>query len=225
LTRFLLAAALVFTLPAAAAGQPYLTAAQVDLARLLPPPPIDVGPDMAVVLEAQRTRTPERVAQADADGKEGIFDMFAPVLGPRFVPANLPVLTRVFDRLGDTEETVSAPAKEGFARKRPFMVDPDMHPAIRLSRSGSYPSGHATRVTMDGIVLAAMLPEQRRVIFARMGDYAQSRVIGGVHFPSDIEAGKRAGTAIAAVLFNDPRFAPDFAAARQELRTVMGLPN
>jgi acid phosphatase (class A) len=223
LTRLLFAAALLIAFPAAAADHPYLTPAQVDLARLLPPPPTDNGPDMQAVLEAQRTRTPERVAQADADGREGIYDMFGSILGPRF--ANLPLATTLFERLGDTEEVVSAPAKEGFDRKRPFLVNPNVHPAIRLSKSASYPSGHATRVTMDGIVLAAMIPEYRVPIFARMADYAQSRVIGGVHYPSDIEAGKRAGTAIAAVLFNDPAFAPDFAAARREVRAAMGLPN
>ncbi len=39
--RLLLCAALVFAVPALAANQPYLTPGQVDLVRLLPPPPAD----------------------------------------------------------------------------------------------------------------------------------------------------------------------------------------
>jgi acid phosphatase (class A) len=218
----LLIAALLFALPAFAAEQPYLAPAQVDLLRLLPPPPSD-GPELAQVLEAQRARTPERAAQAAADAQETVFAMFRPVLGERFVAAAAPLATALFDRLGATEESVVGPAKNGFRRKRPFLESPDVQPVVPTSKSGSYPSGHATRVTLEGIVLASMLPERRDAIFARMTDYARSRVIGGVHYPSDIEAGARAGTAAAAVLFDDPAFEADYGPARQQLRAALGL--
>ena len=42
-----------------------------------------------------------------------------------------------------------------------------------------------------------------------------------MHYPSDLVAGKRAGAAMAAVLFTDPGFQADFAAAKAELRGVM----
>ena len=222
--RALLAAALLLAMPAAAQEHPYLTETQLDLARLLPPPP-ENGPELPLVLEAQRTRTPERAAQAAADSVETVFAMFRPVLGDRFSPEAAPLATELFTRLGDTEDAVVDPAKKKFGRQRPFIFSPEVHPAVDTSKSGSYPSGHSTRVTSEGIVLAAMLPEQRGPIFARMTDYAQSRVIGGVHYPSDVEAGKRAGTAMAAVLFDDPAFAADFAAARHQLRTALGYPD
>lgn len=224
MTRLLLVAALLFALPASAAEQSYLAPAQVDLLRLLPPPPSNNGPELAQVLEAQRARTPERAAQAAADARETVFAMFRPVLGDRFEPAAAPLATALFERLGDTEEAVVGPAKAGFARKRPFLESPDVQPAVPTSKSGSYPSGHATRVTLEGIVLASMLPEHRGAIFARMADYAQSRVIGGVHYPSDVEAGARAGTAAAAVLFEDPAFQSDYGPARRQLRAALGLP-
>lgn len=226
MTRLLLAA-LIFALSACAADQSYLQSylapAKVDLLRLLPPPPSDVSPDLAQVLEAQRARTPARVAQAVADAQETVFAMFQPVLGNRFQPAAAPLATTLFDRLGETEDAVAGPAKRVFARKRPFLQSPDVHPALWPSNSGSYPSGHATRVTLEGIVLASMLPERRDAIFVRMADYARSRVIGGVHYPSDIEAGARAGTAAAAVLFDDPAFKADYGPARRQLRAALGF--
>jgi acid phosphatase (class A) len=220
--RLLVLAALCLPLPAAARS--YLTPDQVDLLALLPPPPRDNGPDLAEVLEAQRARTPQRAEQAAADAQETVFDMFRSVLGDRFEPRAAPMATTLFDQLGETEDILTEPIKRAYDRKRPFIVSTDVHPVVPRSRGASYPSGHSTRVTIDGIVLAKMVPERRDAIFARMTDYEQSRVIGGAHFPSDVMAGSLAGTATAAVLFDDPTFMAAYAPARQQLRAALGLP-
>ncbi len=44
-----------------------------------------------------------------------------------------------------------------------------------------------------------------------------------MHYPSDLQAGWRAGTAMAAVMFALPNFRSDFAAARDEVRAALGL--
>ena len=212
---------------AAAAGS-YLAPGQFDLLRLLPPPPAEgsaqAAAEMAEVVALEAARTPARAAQALADVAEGAPDMFGAVLGPALTPERLPLLTALFGRLGETEDAATAPVKRAYARLRPYQANAALHPAAPPSRSGSYPSGHATRSRMAAIVLAAMLPERRDALFARAVDYAESRVIAGLHFRSDILAGMAAGTAIAAVLFNDPAFAADFAGVRQELRDAMGMP-
>ena len=212
---------------AAWAAESYLTAGQIDLMRLLPPPPApgsaQAAAEMAEVVAFEETRTPARAAQALADVAEGPSDMFGAVLGPA-TPGRMPLLTALFVRLGDTEDAATAPVKRAYARPRPYQANPALHPAAPPSRSGSFPSGHAPRSRLGAIVLAAMLPERRDALFARAADYAESRVIAGAHFRSDIVAGMDAGTAIAAVLFNDPAFAADFAGARQELRDALGMP-
>lgn len=228
--RFLLLAALAAPLvtPFGAARAedvvPYVTAANVDLTRLLPPPPPADGPvqaaEIQAVLDAQAT-TPERIAQAVADAKEGVTDMFGAILGPAFDPARLPLATRLFARVGASEDATVDPAKPFFGRVRPWLADSRVKALVPASKSGSWPSGHTTRVTMTAAVLAAMLPERREAIWARAADYAQSRVVGGMHYPSDLEAGQRAGTAMAATLFADAGFQADFAAARTELRAVL----
>jgi membrane-associated phospholipid phosphatase len=43
-----------------------------------------------------------------------------------------------------------------------------------------------------------------------------------VHFPSDVEAGRILGTTLIGMMQLDARFRADLAAARQELRAVLG---
>ncbi|MDU7523689.1 MAG: phosphatase PAP2 family protein [Roseomonas mucosa] len=204
---------------------PYVTARQLDLTVLLAPPPdaavqrIEIDRIIAVQAEA----SPERIAQAVADAKEALFDMFGGILGASLDRATLPRTALLFDRIGASEDATVDPAKPFFGRVRPYLGDPRVKALVPASKSGSWPSGHTTRVTMSAIVLAAMLPEQREAIWERARGYAWSRVIGGMHYPSDLDAGQRAGTAMAAVLLADPAFQADFAAARAELRSAMHL--
>lgn len=222
-------ACLLFAAPAFAAEQSYLTPSQVDLVRLLPPPPTPGSAldraEMEEVVTLGRTRSPERAAQATADANESVADMFGAVLGPRFALGALPLTAKFFEKLAETEETVIGAAKSGFARPRPYLANPALNPVAPRSRSGSYPSGHASRVTVVAVALAAMVPEQRTAIFERASDYAESRVIASVHYRSDIVAGRQAGTAINAVLANDAGFIADFGPARAELRAALGLAN
>lgn len=229
--RFLLmAATLAVVAPSVsvpAAEPAYVTAAQLDLMPFLPSRPVDGSAqdrtDMLEVLALQASRTPARAAQSKADSQETVEAMFANVVGPDFSFAKLPISEALFARIGESEDATVDPIKKIYGRLRPFMANPDVHPSAGISRSGSYPSGHATRVTAMGIVLAAMLPEKHDVIWARMDDYAESRVIGGVHYRSDIEAGRSAGIALAAAIFADAAFRADYAPARVELRYALGM--
>ena len=228
LRRFVLPVMLMLSLPSLAAAQPYVTAAQLDLLHILPPPlPSDspvVRAELQDVLGAQGARTPARAALAVADDTETVYAMFGQLLGDKFTEAALPLTSKLFNRVGDTEEAVNGPAKQGFGRPRPYVLDSAIVPIVRRSSSNAYPSGHATRVTATAIVLATMLPERRAEIWARAQEYAESRLWGGAHILSDVDAGQRAGTALSAVLMNDAAFKAEFDPARAELRKVMGLP-
>jgi acid phosphatase (class A) len=75
-----------------------------------------------------------------------------------------------------------------------------------------------------GLLLSNMLPEFREKIMARSDEYAYNRVVAGVHYPSDIESGKLAATALTAFLLAAPAFQADFAEAKKELRAALKLP-
>ena len=227
--RVFLAALLAAPLatPLAAREPPYLTAQQLDLVSILPPP-VAAGSaadreQRAVVLRAQRSASPERIEQAKRDADESLDTMFAGVLGKALPAAALPATTRLFVRLEETGDAVVAPAKAAFRRVRPWLSDSEIKALVRPSVSGSYPSGHTTHITASSIVMGDLVPEKRDALWARARDYAWSRVIAGMHYPDDLDGGRLAGTAIAVALRDVPAFRADFAAARAELRAFLGL--
>jgi acid phosphatase (class A) len=66
-------------------------------------------------------------------------------------------------------------------------------------------------------VLADLAPGHAQLILARASDYAESRLICGVHYRSDLEAGHVLGTALVAKLMTKPEFVGELEAARAEL--------
>jgi len=201
----------------------------LDLARLLPPPPAEGSPAERVeirdMLAIQAHRTPEESRRAREDSKISIF-RFADALGDPagFSASRLPLTTALFREFGFEARGALRQAKRYYGRRRPFAVEARIHPVDPEPSSASYPSGHSTWATGAGIVLADMIPERRAQILARAGEFAHNRVVGGVHFPSDVRAGQLAGTTIAALLFECPSFEQEEAAAKVELRTALGLP-
>ena len=213
--------------PASAKGAaPFISARDIDLVKLLPPPPANDSAQTKVelgeILTLQVTRTPEMVAQAKADAVENIW-RFADVLGPNFKSENLPQFSAFFSRVVSSEGAVVDPSKNFWQRPRPYQYSDLVKPVVKMTASGSYPSGHATAGTLMGIVLANMVPEKRVEIMARAREYANNRIVGGVHYPSDIEAGRIVGTLIAAHLMMREDFMAGFASAKIELRNQLGL--
>ena len=206
---------------------PFVTREQIDFSKLLPPPPaVDSArqqEEMAVLMRHQKTRTPEQEALAQADVERAVF-RFADVLGPDFTPEKLPLTAAFFATVGRDGASVLDPAKDYFARPRPYVSNPELTPCVRKPHGDSYPSGHSTFATVTAIILAEMVPEKRAQLFERAARYRLNRVLGGVHYPSDIEAGHIAGTVIAAFMLQNEAFTAAFAQAKAETRRVLGLP-
>ena len=95
-------------------------------------------------------------------------------------------------------------AKGAFARPRPFATDPALQPCIERPTNGSYPSGHAAWAEMTGLILANMFPDRKTAIMDRAEEIAWHRVVGGVHYPTDIAAGRESGSSPSAVIAATP---------------------
>ncbi|BAB49769.1 acid phosphatase [Mesorhizobium japonicum] len=207
-------------------AKPFVTNKDIDLTMILPPPPANdsaqTKAELGEVLTLQVTRTPEMVAGAVADSEENVW-RFANVMGPNFNKEKLPKFSAFFDRVVETEGAVVDPAKDVWKRPRPHQLSDLVKPVVKLSSSGSWPSGHATVGTMMGIILADMVPEKRAEIMARAAEYAHNREIGGIHYASDVEMGKISGSVIAAVLLNRDDFKAEYEVARAELRSDLGM--
>jgi acid phosphatase (class A) len=87
----------------------------------------------------------------------------------------------------------------------------------------AYPSGHGTTGYLEGLVLTLIIPEKRDAILARADDYAHSRLVCGVHYPSDVVASKYVAYATMGIMMNNPQFKRELAAAKSEVRSVLGL--
>jgi acid phosphatase (class A) len=200
----------------------------VELSNLLPPPPaagsIAAQHDLQVVLATQQARTASDMAEAKADSERSVF-RFADVLGPGLQPKTLPKTVAFFKRTTSFDKDEVKEAKNYWRHPRPADVSSQVHPlAKEKPNDWSYPSGHATFGYTTAVLLANMVPEKRAAIFARADIYAQHRIVMGAHFPSDVEAGRLAGTVIAADIMQDPSWKQDYEMARLELRHALGLP-
>ena len=208
-------------------AKPYADATEVNLLMLLPPPPANDSAQMKAelgeILTIQVTRTKEMEARAIADAKENIWRFSDAVDDPKFAPANLPKVAAFFDRVIATEAAVVDPAKDVWKRPRPHLYSDLVRPVVPLSKSGSYPSGHATVGTLMGIELANMLPEKRAAIMERAWEFGHNREVGGIHYASDIEMGRISGTTIAHAISAHPDFRQEFEDAKAELRGALGL--
>ncbi|ESY99678.1 phosphatase PAP2 family protein [Mesorhizobium sp. LNHC209A00] len=207
-------------------AKPFITNKDVDLTMILPPPPAndsaETKAELGEVLTVQVTRTPEMEARAIADAEENVW-RFADVMGPNFNKDKLPKFCAFFDRVVETEGAVVDPAKDVWKRPRPHQLSDLVKPVVKLSSSGSWPSGHATVGTMMGIILSDMVPERRAEIMARAAEFGHNRIVGGIHYPSDVEMGKISGSVIAAGLLNRDDFKAEYDVARAELRSDLGM--
>jgi acid phosphatase (class A) len=71
-----------------------------------------------------------------------------------------------------------------------------------------------------GVVLASLAPEKAQAILARASEYAENRLVCGMHFRRDIEAGETLGPVVAIELMQSPGFRADYDAAAVELRAA-----
>jgi acid phosphatase (class A) len=80
--------------------------------------------------------------------------------------------------------------KIDFPRQRPFLYVPGLEPCVLKEVTGAYPSGHAAISRLQALILSRLYPERSQALFARARAIGQSRVLSGMHHPSDIRAGE-----------------------------------
>ena len=217
-----------FSSPALA--QPAQNAPLLDGAAIIGPPPTP-GSFGAVADRAGEGLpvSPERVALASRDqGANNYPDpwqAFAPVLGQHFTAAQYPATARLLAAITSQVGPVAGPTKERFQRQRPYVAEPQLArctpaPTDGLGPYRSYPSGHSTLGYAWALALAEVSPAHAQTLLERGVDYGQSRVICGVHWPSDVMAGRVLAAAIIARLHGDDAFRRLLDEARRELRSL-----
>jgi acid phosphatase (class A) len=218
--RNLALALVLLSLPASAA---MLDPSDYDASRFLPPPPAQDSARTRAELEELHalaaSSTPEQKAAALHDSKDETPDIFNTAIG--FDIATTPQTKKLLQLVVDEEDPDTKLAKTFFHRLRPYSADSSVQtcaPVKPGKAANSYPSGHATLAFAMGVVLAQVMPDKSQAILARSAQYAENRLICGVHYRSDIVAGQEFGTLVALKLMQKPAFQQQMAAAQAELK-------
>ncbi|HZV33993.1 MAG TPA: phosphatase PAP2 family protein [Verrucomicrobiae bacterium] len=200
----------------------YLAVGKPDGIALLAPPPVAGSEEAAADLQETRAvfrgRTPEELARAKKDAALS-FSIFEPAIGPVFESGKYPkteaLMKKVKAEIGDAINI----SKDHWKRLRPYQVDPELAMDMK-EKSSSYPSGHSTRGTVYALVLAEIFPDKKEAILEIGRNIGWDRVLIGMHFPTDVYAGRVLGKAIVREMMSNPVFQHDLEAAKTEAQTV-----
>jgi acid phosphatase (class A) len=169
--------------------------------------------DLAANLQFQNTRTDADCARANTEVDITLDSFYGPAYGP-LSKKEVSALKDFFDKVINDASYFSSIQKDIWKRPRPFLVDSAIQPCIPLESSYSYPSGHSTMAHASGDVLDLIFPERKTQIDARADQIAHDRVLGGVHFLTDIAAGKQTGDNVFQALQQSSAYQQDLQAAK-----------
>lgn len=191
--------------PAVAAG---LRLDPAALARITGTPPApgsrEEAGDLAILLWLQRFRSPEMVAATWLTLDRNL-STFSSAVGAE-LGGSTPALKAGLESFMAPVSAAYGGIKRQQARVRPYIAHPEVRPCLPQEATGSFPSGHAVWFRATAELLADLLPERRErleLVGRQGGAY---RVLCGVHYPSDVEAGQRFGAAAARQIIASPQW-------------------
>lgn len=152
--------------------------------------------EFQLLADLQRTRTEEQCQLAANEESANLVSLFANAGGPLSRSEARILSVRFLQAYASAGVNIFL-AKSLYDRPRPYDANPELTPCIEKETSSAYPSGHTAFARMFARLLSRLYPEREAALMKRADEVAQNRVIGGVHHPSDIVAGKKLGDAMA----------------------------
>lgn len=152
--------------------------------------------DLEILLKVQDIRTAQDCNAAEDQEFPTVGSMFGGKDGPLNEREVEKMTTGLLKAYGEAVSNAYI-GKKMYKRPRPFVTFPEVQPCIKLESSDSYPSGHATLARTLARLLADKYPARAKAFLDRANQAALNRVIGGVHYPSDIQAGIKLGDYLA----------------------------
>jgi len=186
----------------------YVAPGALDLKALLPAPPAPDSPEtraeIAELLGLQAVRTPAQAGRCRQIEGEDLFLFGSEVLGGWFNAANLPLTAKFFTEVREDFGPLNRAAKAVWPRRRPPFADARVTPCVEFADTGAYPSGHAVQSALWAGLLGAIYPEQTAGFQARADETRRYKLLSGVHYASDLHAGRIVGEAIAREFLKSP---------------------
>ena len=213
----------------------YLSGVAMDGRKVLGPPPAPDSPhgraDRALYDETRGLEGSEswKLAIQDNDlWQGGAIKRFSCVLGVDLNARQTPRAWRLLHRLETDVRTIGTPAKNHFNRPRPALGNdkPICVPREDWMRTNaSYPSGHAMTAWAWALILTEAVPAKADALLKLGRESGESRMICGVHYISDVEAGRTLGAGMVARLHAEPEFVADLAEAKREIAAATERPS
>jgi len=184
-----------------------------------PGPPPTGGPmdqaDVDFSVAIQAVATPEEIAHATWMAGFDVFT-FTEVLGPEFNAEKYPETARFFHKLAKTVNGPKNYLKDLYKRARPCDAHPDLiRKLVPYEEGYSNPSGHSTRSWTFALVLAELAPRYKNAFLREAAAVGMSRVLGGMHYQSDVLLSRGLAQLIFDELKKNPQFMEDLKALRQ----------
>lgn len=173
--------------------------------------------ELASILAKQRSMSAAEKAAVKAEDHITPGMMLDPVLGKGYSLATHPALFTLMGHAASDAWRIADSAQDHWNRTRPWITDSRVKLLVSSITRPSYPSGHSTTNHIWAHVLSELFPKKRDALFKRAYAIGMHRVAAGVHYPSDVLAGKRLAAAIYEKMSKSPEFQRELAAARAEL--------
>ena len=195
-------------LPEAAGWRPWVLASADELRP--PPPPAHDSAELASEMDELRRfrRTPKTNADAlfweHAAGGARSYQFWNDVLERSLLEHrmehNAPRAARAFALLNVALHDVAVAcwdAKYAYWALRPVELDATFQPLFTTPEHPSYPSGHSCLSAAAAAVLGHLFPRDASRFEALASEASESRLWAGIHFRSDLAAGRALGRRVA----------------------------
>ncbi|HMS39773.1 MAG TPA: phosphatase PAP2 family protein, partial [Pyrinomonadaceae bacterium] len=136
-------------------------------------------------------------------------------LGSWYRRENLPQTTELLSRVIHDSMVYMVEFKLKYARPRPYIVEPQLKVEKPLPH-GAFPSGHSFGSYVNAELLSRLAPDRRDDLMNSAQEFAWSRELLGVHYPSDSEAGRIWAQDFVKFLFENKQFVKDFEIVKKE---------
>lgn len=137
-------------------------------------------------------------------------------LGPWFSRAQMPATRNLLDKAMTNVGIFCFEAKKHFGRARPYEIETKITSLVGKPPHPSYPSAHGCVANTLAFILEELAPKHRDVFFNDALEISLSREWGGIHYPSDDEAGRVLARQFVDLAWQSTEFQKDFAKAKAE---------
>src|SRR5580704_12840347 len=195
--------------------QPHYLTGKEDVWSTFPPKPALGSPtdqaDLLITLSLQNSRTEDQKKEALGDRKYSIrlvTDLIAADFETKY-PNTFQVLTNA----DIAAYFITAKLKKINGRLRPYIQHPVLVTPLFTVGDFSYPSGHSSGTELQARILGKLFPSRSDALLTRARQVADGRVVAGVHYTSDTEAGIALGDLLFTQLETKSEFEDDLTAA------------